>query len=85
MTRTELELRGALLGTGIVQPTQSYSKGGRLEILCRPMPGQDKAIMAMLKVLLNAGEQHGIIVHACKRFVMKDGRVVKNAPTRPGA
>jgi hypothetical protein len=76
MTKTELEFRSALMETGIVQPTKSYSKGGRLEVLCRPMPGQEKAILSMLRTLLVAGNESGIIVHACKRFVMKEDKLV---------
>lgn len=73
MTSAELELTTALLGTGLVLPHKSYVKGGRAEILCRPVPGQDPRLLELLKVLLVKAEEAQIHLHVCKRFVAKEG------------
>jgi hypothetical protein len=76
MTEIELKLHTALLGTGVVQPHQSYTKSGRVEILCRQVPGQSAAVIEMLTALLKKAQEENVTIHACKRFVLKDGVLV---------
>jgi hypothetical protein len=73
MTSAEIELTTALLRTGLVMPHKSYVKGGRAEILCRPVPGQDPQLLELLKNLLVKAEEAEIHLHVCKRFVAKEG------------
>lgn len=76
MSKSETELRNALLATGVVQPHQSYVKGGRLEVLCRHVAGQDRQLMTMVEALLKSAAETEVVVHVCKRFVIKEGRLV---------
>jgi hypothetical protein len=74
-TKAELELKTALLGTGMVQPIQSKSRGGHIEVLCRQIPGQDKTWLAAVAGLL-ACESEELQVHVCRRYVLKAGKMV---------
>lgn len=76
MTKVEMILQDALMTTGVVVPRQTSSKGGRVDVLCRPVPGSDRPLMAMVDQLLAGAEKAGVPVHVCKKFVRKDGKMV---------
>lgn len=80
-TRTETLLMGALLGTGMVQPVESSSKGGTVSFLCRQVPGQEKSWIAVVDQLLMAMEPFeqnlpGSSVHLCRKYLRKEGQMV---------
>lgn len=75
MTKVEMELREALVGTGIVAPVSSVGRGGRLEILCRQVPGvPEVSMIELVAVMLTEAEAGSFGLHVCKRFVLKDGK-----------
>lgn len=69
----ELTMKSSLLGTGLVQPVSSSSSRGRLEVLCRQVPGQEAAWLRVVGQLLEAQEDG---LHVCRRYVRRDGRMV---------
>lgn len=74
--KDELELRGMLLSTGLVQPVRGDTKGGRVSVLCRLAPGQEPAWLKAIESLLKASDGADFSVHCCKQFVLKDGVMV---------
>ena len=74
MTKHEMNLRSALLTTGLVQPVESKSKGGYLEVLCRQIPGQEKPWLRIVEDLLKTCDD--LDTHVCRRYLMKNGSMV---------
>lgn len=71
--KTELALQSALMSTGLVQPVETKGRGGRVEILCRQVPGQERPWLRVVEGLLAAlpsGE-----LHICRRYVLKEGKL----------
>lgn len=75
-SKSELDLQGMLLSTGMVQPVKISSWGGRLSALCRLMPRQETEWLQLLEQLLQVAEGREIPIHVCKQFVLKDGKMV---------
>lgn len=69
--RAELALKSALLGTGLVQPVESMARTGHVEVLCRQVPGQEKAWLEVLKQLLVL-EKDGISLLLARRYVLRN-------------
>jgi hypothetical protein len=76
MTKIENDFRKALAETGLVQPIESKSRASSVEVLCRLMPGSETKWPAVAERLLRAGLQAGIDVHVCRRFILKDDKMV---------
>lgn len=72
----ELELKSALLSTGLIQPVSSKTSKGRIEVLSRIVPGQDKGWLEAVTQLLEMAEATGTDLHVCRRYLMKDGKLV---------
>lgn len=92
--KDELELRGMLLATGLVQPVRGDSRGGKVSVLCRMVPGQESTWLKAVEALLQKAEGAVFSVHLCKQFVLKNGSMVagwhvsidaKGAQHLPGA
>ena len=77
-TKAELELKSALLSTGLVQPVESKGRGGYVEVLCRQVPGQEKAWLGIIHELLKAAEasEFKAEFHICRRYLLKDKALV---------
>lgn len=71
-TKAELELKSALISTGLVLPVESEGKGGHVSILCRQVPGQDKAWLQIVKELL----EEESTLHLCRRYLVKYKQLV---------
>lgn len=93
MTKIENDLKQALSSTGLVQPIEAKSKSYSVEVLCRLLPGAEAKWPATAERLLRVGLQAGIDVHVCRRFVLKDDKMVfgihigitsKSAKSLPG-
>lgn len=76
--KDELDLKGMLLSTGLVQPVKSESRGGRVAILCRLVPGQESAWLRAVERLLQELEQFSgdFTLHVCKQFLLRNGVMV---------
>jgi hypothetical protein len=78
-THEELNLRSALLGTGLVQPVDSAltrsGKRSSLEVLCRQIPGQEAPWLKIVDGLLEAFESAKVSLHLCRRYLRKNGRM----------
>ena len=69
-----MELQYALMSTALVQPVDVKARGGRVEVLCRLVPGQEKPWLSVMDKILAIplpGE-----THLCRRYMRKDGRMV---------
>lgn len=72
--KLEFELKSALLSTGLLQPISSEATSKSVSVMCRGVPGQDRAWLRTMESLLVL---NGIpFLHVCKRFVAKDGKMV---------
>lgn len=78
MSKSVEDLQGALMLTGLVQPVSSNQKGGWLEVLCRQVPGQEKAWLAAVEAVLEVAEVHGLseALILARRYLRRDGRMV---------
>lgn len=76
----ELQLKSALLGTGLVQPVESgldrWRGGGEVEVLCRQVPGQEAPWMRVVDQVLALTEAAPMSLHLCRRYLRKNGRMV---------
>ena len=76
-SKAMMKLQSALLSTGLVQPVLEKAKGGYLEILCRQIPGQEKAWLQIVEAMLvYANGSDSFEFHVCRRYVMKNGGMV---------
>jgi hypothetical protein len=77
-TKAELELKSALLSTGLVQPVESNGHGGSVSVVCRQVPGQDKPWLQLVAEMLAATEgiPEGSDLHICRRYFVRDGKLV---------
>lgn len=76
-SKATMKLQSALISTGLVQPVSEESKGGYLEVLCRQIPGQEKAWLRVVESLLVYSERSDSFkFHICRRYVMKNGQMV---------
>lgn len=71
-TKAETELREILLNTGVLLPVKSTGKPNKVSVLCRQVPGQEKAWLKGLTALLRTAAFHEFEVHACRQYVLKD-------------
>ena len=76
MKRSELalDLKSALLGTGLIQPITSKVAKGKLEVLGRQVPGQQAAWLKVVETLVTSVKSPWL--HVCRRYLEKDGRMV---------
>lgn len=74
-TKMEMELRMGILGTGLLQPVESSTGKGHLEVLSKVVPGQERAWVALLDELLVLTET-GVDLHVCRRYLRRKGRTV---------
>lgn len=74
-TKMEMELRMGIMGTGLLQPVESSTGKGHLEVLSKIVPGQEKAWIALLDELLALTEA-GVDLHVCRRYLRRKGRMV---------
>lgn len=70
----EFDLKSAILQTGLLQPVSSSMKGCHLEILCRQVPGREQAWLKVVQAILIHLE--GANPHICRRYILKDGKMV---------
>ena len=79
-THEELNLRSALLGTGLVQPVDSsVTRSGKtttMEVLCRQVPGQEAQWLRQVDALLARFEDGKMSLHLCRRYLRKNGQMV---------
>jgi hypothetical protein len=75
-SKSELELQGMLLSTGLVQPIRVETEVGRLSALCRMVPGREPEWLKAVEQLLQAATAQGIVLHICKQFVLKSDQMV---------
>lgn len=75
-TKAELELRELLLLSGCVQPVKISSRGSSLSALCRELKGRAPAWLSIMEELLQVCEADAFPVHLCRRYVLKDGKMV---------
>ena len=66
------ELKSALLSTGLLQPLSEEVTPKSVSILCRGVPGQDRAWVRTIEDLLSKAPMN---LHLCKKFVFKGGKV----------
>lgn len=82
-SKVEYELKEALLNTGILQPFSSKSHGSRIEVLCRPVLGQEAAWLIVVKKLLQAfpepekAAESQFSVFLASQFLLKENKLVK--------
>lgn len=74
--KAEMTLKSALLSTGLVQPVDSKVRKGRVEVLCRQVPGQEKSWLNVVEKILTASEEASQDVHLCRRYVLRDGQML---------
>jgi hypothetical protein len=76
----ELELKSALLGTGLVQPVESVIRGGgrraEIEVLSRQTPGSEAVWLRVVDRMLAVQETLPVSIHVCRRYVRKNGKLV---------
>lgn len=72
----ELDLKSAIISTGLLQPVSSQSSRMSVSVLCRQVQGQETAWLETLKQLLEAGEATGSTFHICRKYLLKDGKLV---------
>lgn len=73
--KAELELKSALLGTGLLQPISSSYRSGRIEVLCRQIPGQEGPWLKLLAALLALDDGGAPSLHICRRYVLREGEL----------
>lgn len=71
-----LDLKSALLSTGLVLPVDSHAYRGHLDVMCRQIPGQEKPWLEVITQLLEVSEAKGLNYHVCRRYIRKDGKLV---------
>jgi hypothetical protein len=74
--KASLELKSALLMTGLVQPVSSETEVRKISVLCRQVPGQESAWLKVVHKLLEKAEETSIDLLVCRRYLLKDGRMV---------
>jgi len=74
-SKITMQLQSALIATGLVQPVSEKARGGYVEILCRQIPGQEKAWLQVVDKLLMLAQELGEEFHICRRYVMKNGQM----------
>jgi hypothetical protein len=75
--KAKLEFQSALIGTGLVQPVDFTATKKTVSVICRQVPGQERPWLKIVEGLLHA--MGGIPVgefHVCRRYVLKEGRMV---------
>lgn len=75
MSKALDQLRDGLYRTTLVQPLDFEGRGGSISVMCRQIPGQEKAWVKLVDALLLKAEAKGITVHVCRRYIRKDGRM----------
>jgi hypothetical protein len=72
-----MELNAAIMSTGLVIPVdggmEKTTRSSTLWVLCKQVPGGEKGWLAIVDALLFAAENS---VHACRRYVRKNDRMV---------
>lgn len=76
MSKALDQLRDGLFRTTLVQPISFEGRGGSVSVMCRQIPGQEKAWVKLVDALLMKAEFKEISVHVCRRYIRKDGRMV---------
>lgn len=76
MSKALDDLRDALYGTTLVQPISHEGRGGSLGVLCRQVPGQEKAFIRLVDEILAQTQHWTTPIHLCRRYVRKDDRMV---------
>lgn len=74
--KVEVLFNNALAGTGVIQPVESSVKGSVIEVLCRLTPGQEQRWLVIAEKLLKAGEASGCLMHICRRYIIRNGKMV---------
>lgn len=74
MSKALDELRDALYGTTLVQPVSHEGRGGNLGILCRQVPGQEKAWIRTIDTILALTQSSEAKFHLCRRYVRKPSK-----------
>jgi hypothetical protein len=74
--KAELDLREALLTTGLIVPVKVESQGGRLSALCREVPQQAAKWMEVMNNILSRSVGTDLSFHLCRQYVWKDERMV---------
>lgn len=75
MTKPVDTLREALYECGLVQPLSVTSKGGSISVMCRQVPGQEKAWISVIDQLLST-DVGNCDLHVCRKYVKKEGRLL---------
>lgn len=77
MIRAETRIQEALLKGGFLTPIVVRGRGGYVSLLCRQVPGMDKAWLVALKMLLVQTESLGIgdNVFIGRKYVLKEGQL----------
>ncbi len=74
-SKNELAIQSILINTGLVQPIKCKSKGKLLEVLCRQLPGQERAWLAVVRDLLELASEKDFELHICRRYVLKNKKL----------
>lgn len=75
-SKITMQLQSALIATGLVQPVSEKCRGGYVEILCRQIPGQEKAWLQAVNKLLVFFDEEPDKLHICRRYVLKNEQMV---------
>lgn len=77
-SRIETEFLKALTLTGLVHPLDVRSRGGRIQILCKQVPGQEASWLKIVNDLLNWAEASAppdsFLI--ARRYLLKEGKMV---------
>jgi hypothetical protein len=78
MSAKELEFnfKSALMNTSLVQPVESKGSGKHIEVLCRQVPGQEASWLQLLPKILKLAEEHPVELHLCRKYVLRNGKLV---------
>ena len=60
----------------MLQPLEVENKGSRISIMCRQVPGQEKAWIGVVDGLLKQASVTDQSLHLCRRYVLKNGKMV---------
>ena len=74
-TQEELNLKSALISTGILIPLESSASEMEVTVLCRLTKGQESVWLQAVNELLETAEQAGFKAHICKIFLRRDGKL----------
>jgi hypothetical protein len=75
-SKAELDLREALLSTGMVQPVQVGGTKKKISALCREVPGQAKPWLQVVTNVLQAAAAAEVEIHICRQYVWKNDQMV---------